>query len=866
MPKHGIFVRPARLFDDYLWPGDGAVVPKRTVTPPDAKLTLPASPYKPMKRAGKAAAIQRRHPTLDKPAQRGHGAGGRKELRYYIDPRGRTMHTLKLVDPFGKPTLLLYEPRQPIVCYCNNHATDHGSNGCAAVTPVEPEPEPEPEPTPPSTEEPTKPQVCSISVGVGSEEPLPLDCRLPAGQMIVTVASLGSGDASSGTGTGTGTGTPAEPEPEPEPVSVGGEAHAAVERPGATGFSDDEDDDTDWNAALDASLDLQQLLGFSDDDTICNAALDASFDLQQLLADGAIDARRRLSTVKECEDLAKRLKRAAIREDWDLVRDMLLDEAAALVLEEDTLRDSGVGKVVGKLRQASSPAIAFAAEAVIDGWKFQLKIEPTDKTRAIGAKADETLAHLNCERSNQSPVSARSESPAAAGTSDSTTPGLEVSGGDGSTQKTVSSTARRRLEDSLGPLGLSITDQDLNDDTLADITPAPSFDAGKVFIGLSVLDQCEQIIEHMRQLVADENWAKLLELLRGPITELLVTEDDLRRSGIGRVVAKIVKRAPVPEVQVEAQTVVDGWKERIHHHDPVLERLDRADQKERTKFLEFMNLQPVPLAGAAGTLPEDGTDENTSGEARQGSRAVHSTKQRCEMHKSKKEKSLGVNLKLCTSPASGALAATVSDAIPDGLADRPGHEGYRIEEVDELIEMNGTRVANCSNTEVVKRLKESKLSLTQSRQNTAQLKPQVRGHPSQVWQHAAPLKPRIPLTTVAQVPNKKPEDASLHVETSDAGYKQLSPGGRVFYSKSDNPPLAHGGQEAAVSCIWRATLFFTHFPSPVLTPTPPCALAPTPLCTTQTDTGCLSKAADEPVVVAVLRCRVPCSQAFEGVP
>ena len=117
-PKHGVFVRPARLFDDYLCtatstsfldqctrisqlhtapnakcdvlylvpvligcglvlaircyaqfipsgPGDGTVVPKRTAPPPDAKLVLPTVPYKPTKRSGKAAAIQRRYNDRD---------------------------------------------------------------------------------------------------------------------------------------------------------------------------------------------------------------------------------------------------------------------------------------------------------------------------------------------------------------------------------------------------------------------------------------------------------------------------------------------------------------------------------------------------------------------------------------------------------------------------------------------------------------------------------------------------------------------------------------------------------------------------------------------------------------------------------
>ena len=85
---------------------------------------------------------------------------------------------------------------------------------------------------------------------------------------------------------------------------------------------------------------------------------------------------------------------------------------------------------------------------------------------------------------------------------------------------------------------------------------------------------------------------------------------------------------------------------------------------------------------------------------------------RFEMQKSKKDKSLGFKLKLFTSPESGALTAMVSDVIPDGLADRSGHEGCRMEEGDELTEINGIRIANCNNAEVVKLLQEPELSLT----------------------------------------------------------------------------------------------------------------------------------------------------------
>merc|ERR1711988_69504 len=104
---------------------------------------------------------------------------------------------------------------------------------------------------------------------------------------------------------------------------------------------------------------------------------------------------------------------------------------------------------------------------------------------------------------------------------------------------------------------------------------------------MTVLDQCEAAIDDIKALMATGKWDKLVEYLRIRVLPLLVTEEDLRRSGIGKMLARIVKNADGhAESKRQAQEIIEIWKDKIHHRDPELEKRDEADRIEREKFLE----------------------------------------------------------------------------------------------------------------------------------------------------------------------------------------------------------------------------------------------------------------------------------------
>lgn len=704
-PKHGLFVRSDRLYEDYVCPGDGTKpnpTEKKTKSKKASrpKVYIPATV--PPKRSGKSAAAPRRHPVLDKPI--GQAGPAKKELRYYIDLRGRTMHTLKAIDPFGRPTKLLHEPIKPTVCDCKNHARDHAANGCSAHSPKE-EREVIVESATPQT---STPSPTKVSIAVGDDNPIP-----DGGDNAAFVISTSVTSESTSTSNEFSVQTDFIEHHQSESTvdieeNTQSETTIALERkldvandPHATGFSDDDEDEEveeEW------------------------MPLSKGFDLQEFSKQD--EKPKRLSTVAECSAMANRIKKAAIKGDWDAVRDILCDEAAELGVEETTLADSGLGRVVGKLRNAQNPMVVFAADAVIDAWKFQLKLEPKDNTRHIQAK----LAHFDAQIKDKptsinttsiSGISSASEC-ASETDDDARTPARELK-----EPNTGDETVVRTRRQLLGPLetlknelGLEIEEvevdglDDLDEDQFLDkpnVPDGPRATPGKMFVGLNLLEQCEQIQETVKQLVAADDWNGILELLRGDIARMLMTEDVLKRSGIGRMMSKLVKKAPEREIQLVAQEIIEEWKDHVGYRDLIAERRDAAEMKEREKFLEFMNLKPVALHGASGKVDEV-EGESVEEDPEPDNTTLYYEK-KFELLRGPKDKTLGFKLTLART-ATDSILATVMEVLPGGLADRAQREGCKIEDGDELIEINGQRIANCEKAEILALLKEPQLTLT----------------------------------------------------------------------------------------------------------------------------------------------------------
>ena len=86
-----------------------------------------------------------------------------------------------------------------------------------------------------------------------------------------------------------------------------------------------------------------------------------------------------MSTMERCRFLGKQVVALTRAGEWDELVALLQNEAAEMVVTKQILNESGIGKIVGKLRRVSVPAVVTAASDVVEGWRFQVSLEaPTD--------------------------------------------------------------------------------------------------------------------------------------------------------------------------------------------------------------------------------------------------------------------------------------------------------------------------------------------------------------------------------------------------------------------------------------------------------------------------------------------------------
>lgn len=317
----------------------------------------------------------------------------------------------------------------------------------------------------------------------------------------------------------------------------------------------------------------------------------------------------------ECRKLAEELKDCAVNGLWDQTIRLLCEQAAPLVINEDVLRSTGIGRVVGRLRAAIDPTVAAAAADVIEGWRFQISLEtpvkpivmpltrrqPELNIRRITTTTDECRNQLNnLQHHNELSI-------AQGRTSDEQR--LEVAG-----DELIEHTQRRSDVSGLA-VGLShlasasatsLSSQKELDfaKKLRNSLAVHSSDEGSdsneqegslgsetdedTFVAMPVLDQCEILTRRINRLLDRKDDTSLLRLLKKQVAPLLVTEDDLRCSGFGKLMSKIVKQSTNSTVRMKAQTIINEWRMKIRHRDPILEREDEIDRKNRQKFEDFM--------------------------------------------------------------------------------------------------------------------------------------------------------------------------------------------------------------------------------------------------------------------------------------
>jgi len=409
------------------------------------------------------------------------------------------------------------------------------------------------------------------------------------------------------------------------------------------------------------------------------------------------------STIPGCAAIAKALRAAAIDEDWGLVRDILVDRCMSLVVTEPMVKQSGIGKVAGKLRNASNPGVAFAAEEVIEAWKFQISLDrPASKTVSI----------LGADGGAAPAAPAAGTEPLAGTRPDST--GSTLS--DGSFLARVSRRAGLLDDvDTISPpaldeevlRGIEADIEDDGDDSADEAIPEGQTD----FVAVSTLVRCEELMERIKSLTLSKKWKRLHRVLREQVQPLLVTEDDLRRSGIGRVLAKVERHAETPAVQLLAADIIKDWKGKVGHRDPLEERELEAERLEREKFQQFLNLAPATL-GIQSAECADGVDIHGVADAEGGATRkgpVYFEKE-FFLERGLLRKPLGFEITLSAGENGGA-AAVVGKVAPNGLAAKAAREGCMIEEGDEVISVNGTQVADCTREEAMALFKSATVKL-----------------------------------------------------------------------------------------------------------------------------------------------------------
>eukprot|EP00037_Helgoeca_nana_P014295 m.133155 g.133155 ORF g.133155 m.133155 type:complete len:872 (+) comp22485_c0_seq1:51-2666(+) len=733
-PKHGLFVRPGRLTE---MPGDVAAIPvpkkstqaiKRVVRPPTISGRSKAAP-------------ERSHPVL---GPKRVSVTKRKQVRWYMDPQGRRFTTLKEYDPFGRRTQVVGEGGDPSDLASGTklaqlearviaeegvtreaaHRAEMTAREAAAAAQ--------------ETYTVTAENSMRLSQAVldlqraekerNLRESSDIAAQRDAAQRELERESSARHSAESAAAAATEAAREAAAEAARDVVqremaalesaqqaareaAAADAAHqqalvkaAADEQaarddakrekmaadPSATGMSEDEDDD---KGEIDADVDawFWSKVRQKPAENVAPAATAGPAETAgqprrvSQLAPTTLPA---VSTVEGCAAIAKGLKASAIDEDWGLVRDLLVDRCMELVVTQEMLKRSGIGKVVGRLRQAPNPGVVFAAEEVIDGWKFQVTLDkpeagPKQKKKALTSTPNEGASSSDDERPDSSFL-----------TRVSRRAGL------------LNDEANTRDHDDaeIEEIDAEIAYAESPDDSASE-SPDPD-----EFVAVSTLLRCEALVDRIKTLTLAKKWRRLHRLLQEQVAVLLVTEDDLRRSGIGRVLAKVVRHAEVPEVGVLAADIIEDWKEKVNHRDPTEERELEAERIEREKFQQFINLAPASLGIQSSEVREGESITGVGGAQQKAAAPVYYEKE-FELVRGIRRKPLGFELTL-GSPNSGGTAAVVGKVVPNGLADKAARAGCAIEEHDEVVSVNGTKLSACTREEAMALFKSAAVKLT----------------------------------------------------------------------------------------------------------------------------------------------------------
>eukprot|EP00041_Stephanoeca_diplocostata_P029762 m.886526 g.886526 ORF g.886526 m.886526 type:complete len:891 (-) comp23626_c1_seq2:1034-3706(-) len=741
-PKHGMFVRAYRLLENYTTtdkPSTLSTTEKKSVVAPKSSVHGVVQKKKSV----------RRHPTLDKACGSAQNSKRKnRPIRYYIDPQGRRFTTLKETDPYGNPTHLVETTPEPT-------GVPMPSNVSTTTTAPPP-----PQPSAPVTAATPPPAVVVVPV-VAPVNAIPIAPAAPPHPAETVQPPV----------TAVATPVPTAETTRPPPKVTPADPHS-------TGFSDDEgaEDEDGPNAWF-----WKMTAGSDGGKSASGAIKPTSSKRVGQMVDQVLGE----SSMEVCRQLASELRTASIAENWAYVRDLLCDQAAALTVTEKTLRESGVGKVVGKLRKSSNPAVAFAAEDVIDGWKFQIKLEvkrkstvdarPATLTRSADSEQDEMSdSGQRGKRSTQRAPSRQQRTrggdlTAGSSTTPNSDDAIDTDGDDNTeqatgktTQQSSKATRARRApgrspattarsgyysasdsgaENADGPRKPLIgerksrargrtgatdagasgskasnehTDNDgLDSDDVGDVASDSGESEtdedilGESFIALSILDRCLLLMKRIKKLTLAEDWLLLLELLRSKVAPLLVTEDALRRSGIGRVLHRIAKHVDNKAVATQADEILLDWKSRMGHRDPAAELAHQAESLERAKFAEFMSLEPIPLTSwAVGVGKTDDVDRTT---VRRAAGPKYYEKQ-LVIKRGMRKQPLGFEMKMSV-PVTGGTAAVIESVNPTGIAARSGREGCSIEVGDEIVSICGTYLANCTMDETMQLLKTDVLDI-----------------------------------------------------------------------------------------------------------------------------------------------------------
>jgi len=224
------------------------------------------------------------------------------------------------------------------------------------------------------------------------------------------------------------------------------------------------------------------------------------------------------------------------------------------------------------------------------------------------------------------------------------------------------------------------------------------------FVAVDTLERCVYLIAQIKHLYSKRAYVDLVDLLRKKVANLLVTEDDLRRTGFGKVLTQLLRHGKDDEVQRVAAEIITEWRTRVSYRDVDAARETEQERIERIKFEEYMDLPAVSL-----TVPE-----NMS----MGRQVVYVESLQPKSHQYEKEATLvrasvskpfGFELNI-KSLAGGKLRAFVSH-IEDNIATCAGPEGRKLELNDEVLAVDGKLVSAMTRPAFLRKLKTKKLPL-----------------------------------------------------------------------------------------------------------------------------------------------------------